>query len=94
VSILTEDTLKIRTGDHSKIQAWLKRYFYNLGYYSHTEKEVWRDRKGRNVTKGNPEYSRGNACPELVEGCSPKRGAIRLGSRSITDQSGLVGGER
>jgi hypothetical protein len=47
VSILAEDILKIRLIDHSKIQAWLKRYFYNLGYYSQTEKEVWRNRKGR-----------------------------------------------
>lgn len=38
--------LKIKTLDHSKIQAWIKRYFYDLGYYSRTEKEVWRNRKG------------------------------------------------
>jgi len=44
---LVEDLLKIKTTDHSKIQAWIKRYFYDLGYYSRTEKEVWRDRKGR-----------------------------------------------
>ncbi len=42
-----EDLLKIPTADHAKIQAWIKRYFYNLGYYSRTEKEVWRNRKGR-----------------------------------------------
>jgi hypothetical protein len=47
VDYLVEDLLKIKTADHSKIQAWIKRYFYNLGYYSRTEKEVWRDRKGR-----------------------------------------------
>ena len=47
MDFLVEDLLKIKTADHSKIQAWIKRYFYNLGYYSRTEKEVWRDRKGR-----------------------------------------------
>jgi len=47
VEFLIIDLLKIKTADHSKIQAWIKRYFYNLGYYSRTEKEVWRDRKGR-----------------------------------------------
>jgi hypothetical protein len=47
VNILIEDLLKIKTADHSKIQAWIKRYFYDLGYYSRTEKEVWRNRKGR-----------------------------------------------
>jgi seryl-tRNA(Sec) selenium transferase len=44
---LVDNLLKIKITDHSKIQAWIKRYFYNLGYYSRTEKEVWRDRKGR-----------------------------------------------
>jgi len=44
---LVEDLLKIKTSDHSKIQAWIKRYFYDCGYYSRTEKEVWRDRTGR-----------------------------------------------
>ena len=47
MDLLTEDILKIKTTDHSKIQAWIKRYFYDLGYYSQTEKEVWRNRKGR-----------------------------------------------
>jgi hypothetical protein len=47
VDFLVEDLLKIKTLDHSKIQAWIKRYFYDLGYYSRTEKEVWRNRKGR-----------------------------------------------
>jgi hypothetical protein len=47
VNFPAEDLLKIKTTDHSKIQAWIKRYFYDLGYYSRTEKEVWRDRKGR-----------------------------------------------
>lgn len=55
---LVEDLLKIKTADHSKIQAWIKWYFYDLGYYSRTEKEVWRNRKGRNVTAGNPEALR------------------------------------
>ncbi len=45
-NILVDRILKIKTTDHSKIQVWIKRYFYNLGYYSRTEKEVWRDRKG------------------------------------------------
>jgi len=44
---LIKDLLTIKTADHSKIQVWIKRYFYDLGYYSRTEKEVWRDRKGR-----------------------------------------------
>ena len=47
MDFLVDDLLKIKTADHSKIQAWLKRYFYDCGYYSRTEKEVWRDRKGR-----------------------------------------------
>jgi hypothetical protein len=47
VNRLVENFLKIRTADHLKIQDWIKRYFYDLGYYSRTEKEVWRDRKGR-----------------------------------------------
>ena len=47
MNFLAEDLLKIKTLDHSKIQAWIKRYFYDCGYYSRTEKEVWRDRKGR-----------------------------------------------
>ncbi len=47
MDFLVEDLLKIKTADHSKIQALIKRYFYDLGYYSRTEKEVWRDRKGR-----------------------------------------------
>ena len=47
MNLLVKDLLKIETTDHSKIQAWIKRYFYDLGYYSRTEKEVWRDRKGR-----------------------------------------------
>jgi hypothetical protein len=47
MSFLVEDLLKIKTVNHSKIQAWIKRYFYNLGYYSRTEKEVWRNRRGR-----------------------------------------------
>lgn len=46
-NILFDCVLKIKTSDHSKIQAWIKRYFYDLGYYSRTEKEVWRNRKGR-----------------------------------------------
>ena len=44
---LVDNLLKIKTADHSKIQAWIKRYFYDLCFYSRTEKEVWRDRKGR-----------------------------------------------
>jgi len=47
LNISITDLLKIQIEDHSKIQAWIKRYFYNLGYYSQTEKEVWRNRKGR-----------------------------------------------
>lgn len=47
MNLLIADLLKIKTSDHSKIQAWIKRYFYDLGYYSRTEKEVWRNRKGR-----------------------------------------------
>jgi len=47
VDLLANDLLKIKTSDHSKIQAWIKRYFYDLGYYSRTEKEVWRNRRGR-----------------------------------------------
>ena len=47
MNFLVEDLSKIKIIDHSKIQAWIKRYFYDLGYYSRTEKEVWRDRKGR-----------------------------------------------
>lgn len=47
MNFLVEDLFKIRTADHSKIQAWIKRYFYDLGYYSRTEKEVWRNRKGQ-----------------------------------------------
>ncbi len=45
VDLLTNGLLKIKTSDHSKIQAWIKRYFYDLGYYSRTEKEVWRNRR-------------------------------------------------
>jgi len=47
VNCLVENFLKIRTADHLKIQSWIKRYFYDLGYYSRTEKDVWRNRKGR-----------------------------------------------
>ncbi len=47
MDFLAENLLKIKTTDHSKIQAWIKRYFYDLGYYSRTEKEVWRNRKGQ-----------------------------------------------
>jgi len=47
VNYFVADLLKIKTLDHSKIQAWIKRYFYGLGYYSRTEKEVWRNWKGR-----------------------------------------------
>jgi hypothetical protein len=47
VDFFIENLLKIKIVDHSKIQAWIKRYFYDLGYYSRTEKGVWRDRKGR-----------------------------------------------
>ena len=47
MNYLVEDLLKIKTADHSKIQAWIKRYLYDCGYYSRTEKEVWRNRKGR-----------------------------------------------
>jgi hypothetical protein len=47
MSFLVGDLLKIKTTDHSRIQAWIKRYFYDCGYYSRTEKEVWRNRKGR-----------------------------------------------
>jgi len=47
VDSLVNGLLEIRTFDHSKIQVWIKRYFYDLGYYSRTEKDVWRNRKGR-----------------------------------------------
>ena len=44
---LVEDFLKITTLDHVKIQWLIKNYFLRRGYFSRTEKEVWRGRKGR-----------------------------------------------
>ena len=67
-----EDLLKIPTADHAKIQVWIKRYFYNLGYYSRIEKEVWRNRKGRIdvfAQKGN-----------YTVGIEVDHGSIRLNS--------------
>ena len=63
---------QIRTTNHLKIQAYIKRYFYNLGYYSRTEKEVWRNRKGRIdvfAQKGN-----------YTVGIEVDHGSIRLNS--------------
>jgi hypothetical protein len=72
VNCLVENFLKIKTADHTKIQAWIKRYFYDLGYYSRTEKEVWRNRKGRIdvfAQKGN-----------YTVGIEVDHGSIRLNS--------------
>jgi hypothetical protein len=72
VDFLVEDLLRIKTVDHSKIQAWIKRYFYDLGFYSRTEKEAWRNRKGRIdvfAQKGN-----------YTVGVEVDHGSIRLNS--------------
>lgn len=44
---LVEDLLKIHTPHHSQIQWLIMRYFFRLGYEARTEKEVWRNLKGR-----------------------------------------------
>lgn len=47
MNYLVEDLLKIHTPHHSQIQWLIMRYFSRSGYESRTEKEVWRNRKGR-----------------------------------------------
>ncbi|MFA5747080.1 MAG: hypothetical protein WC926_03315 [Candidatus Paceibacterota bacterium] len=47
MNYLVEDLLKIRTPHHLQIQWLIMRYFSRLGYEARTEKEVWRNRKGR-----------------------------------------------
>jgi len=47
MNYLVEDLLKIHTPHHSQIQWLIMRYFSRLGYEARTEKEVWRNRKGR-----------------------------------------------
>jgi hypothetical protein len=47
MNYLVEDLLKIHTPHHSQIQWLIMRYFSRSGYEARTEKEVWRNRKGR-----------------------------------------------
>ena len=47
MNYLVEGLLKIHTPRHSQIQWLIMRYFSRLGYEARTEKEVWRNRKGR-----------------------------------------------
>ena len=47
MNYLVESLLKIHTPHHLQIQWFIMRYFSRLGYEARTEKEVWRNRKGR-----------------------------------------------
>ena len=73
MNYLVEDLLKIHTPHHSQIQWLIMRYFSRLGYEARTEKEVWRNRKGRIdvfARKGN--YSVGIE----VDDCSIRMNSI------------------
>ena len=73
MNYLVEDLLKIHTPHHSQIQWLIMRYFSRSGYEARTEKEVWRNRKGRIdvfAQKGN--YSVGIE----VDDCSIRMNSI------------------
>ena len=72
MNYLVEDLLKIHTPHHLQIQWLIMRYFSCLGYEARTEKEVWRNRKGRIdvfAQKGN-----------YTVGIEVDHGSIRLNS--------------
>jgi len=73
MNYLIEDLLKIHTPHHSQIQWLIMRYFSRLGYEARTEKEVWRNRKGRiDVFAQKGGYSVGIE----VDGCSIRINSI------------------
>jgi hypothetical protein len=65
VNYLVENLLKIYTPHHSQIQWLIMRYFSRSGYEARTEKEVWRNQKGRNVTERKSRvFPRECVCPK------------------------------